>query len=133
MIDKENEVYTAIRTAILEKFPKADVSSMYIRSPAGFPHISVVQTDSYEPKALVDSSLEEKYTTLAFQIDVYSDNETQKKTECKKIMQIVDETLRAKNFRREAMTAVPNIADDTIYRLTAKYIVTASSDYFYRS
>lgn len=133
MIDKENEVYTAIRTSILKKYPKADVSSMYVRSPASFPHVSVIQTDSYEPKALVDSSLEEKYTTLAFQIDVYSDDEVHKKTECKKIMQVVDETLRAKNFRREAMTVVPNMADDTIYRLTAKYTVMASSEYFYES
>lgn len=131
MIDKENEIYTAIRNAVKKEYPDAILSSSYIRSPASFPYVSVIQTDSYEPKKYIDSSGEELFTSLAFQIDVYSDDESRKKSICKQIMQTIDTALKKMNFRRESLSAVPNMADATIYRLTARYTVIASEDSFY--
>lgn len=131
VIDKENEIFTAIRNAVKEKYPEVLLSSSYVRSPASFPYVSVIQIDSYEPKKYIDSSRKELFATLAFQIDVYSDDESRKKSICKSIMQTIDNTLRQMNFRRESLSAVPNMADATIYRLTARYTVTASEDSFY--
>lgn len=131
MIDKENEIYTAIRNAVKKEYPDVLLSSSYIRSPASFPYVSVIQTDSYEPKKYIDSSGEELFTSLAFQIDIYSDDESRKKSICKQIMQTIDTTLKKMNFRRESLSAVPNMADATIYRLTARYTVIASDGCFY--
>ena len=131
VIDKENEIYTILRNAIIEKYPNASVSSVYLRTPPHFPYVSVIQTDSYEPNKYVDSSNKELFTTMVFQIDVYSDDDARKKTICKGIMQTIDTTLRAMNFRREVLSAVPNMADSTIYRLTARYKVLADENGFY--
>lgn len=133
MIDKENEVYTLIKKAILKDFPKADVSSVYVPTVSVFPHISIVQTDSTENAQYTDSSNTEKLVTLNFQIDIYSNDKTKGKTECKKILTIVDDTLRRKNFRRTVLTPVPNQNDASIYRLTAQYTVNATKKYFYNA
>lgn len=131
MIDKENEVYTLVKKAIIAEFPNANVSSVYAPTVAEFPHISIVQTDSTENTDFRDSSNEEKIVNLNYQIDIYSNDEAKGKTECKKILKIVDDTLRRKNFRRTVLTPVPNQNDASIYRLTAQYTVSASQKYFY--
>ena len=93
-----------------------------------------MQIDSSEPKAHIDSSMKEKFTQLSFQIDIYSDDETRKKTICKVISQIVDETMKGINFRRQSLRPVPNLADATIYRITARYTGIVSDDgMFYAS
>ena len=133
MIDKENEVYTLVKKAIIAEYPNADISSIYVPTVATFPHISIVQTDSVENTEYMDSSNTEKLVTLNFQIDIYSNDFTKAKTECKKILNIVDNTLKRKNFRRTVLTPVPNQNDATIYRLTAQYTVSATKNYFYNA
>lgn len=133
MIDKENEVYTLVKKAIIAEYPNADISSVYVPTVATFPHISIVQTDSVENTEYMDSSNTEKLVTLNFQIDIYSNDSTKAKTECKKILNIVDNTLKRKNFRRTVLTPVPNQNDATIYRLTAQYTVSATKNYFYNA
>ena len=131
MIDKENEVYTLVKKAIIAEFPNANVSSVYAPTVAKFPHVSIVQTDSTENTDFRDSSNEEKIVNLNYQIDIYSNDTAKGKTECKKILKIVDDTLRRKNFRRTVLTPVPNQNDASIYRLTVQYTVSASQKYFY--
>lgn len=130
MIDKENEVFTRVRNAIVEKFPKANVSGVYINAPSAFPHIYIEMTNASEPRSLRDG-LEEKYTEATFQIDIYSNKKSTAKSECKAIEKIVDSTLRQMNFRREYRGATPNMNDSTIYRLTLTYVVMASENRFY--
>lgn len=134
MNDRENEIYTYIRNAVKDVFPSASVSDVYLRVPPSFPHVSIMQIGSSEPKAHIDSSMKEKFTQLSFQIDIYSDDETRKKTICKVISQIVDETMKGINFRRQSLRPVPNLADATIYRITARYTGIVSDDgMFYAS
>lgn len=134
MNDRENEIYTFIRNAVKDVFPSASVSDVYLRVPPSFPHVSIMQIDSSESKAHIDSSMKEKFTQLSFQIDIYSDDETRKKTICKVISQIVDETMKGINFRRQSLRPVPNLADATIYRITARYTGIVSDDgMFYAS
>ena len=131
MIDKENEIYTRIRNAVLAKFENANISSRYIPMPASFPHVSCVQIDSFEPAELIDSSESQKYVSIAYQIDVYSNNKTKSKSECKDIIAVIDDTLRRMNFHRETLVPVQNINDASIYRITARYKVIADESNFY--
>ena len=133
MHDKENEIYTNIHDAIIKVFPNASVTNVYLRVPPSFPHVSVVQTDSYEPKSYVDSSSTEKVTALSFQIDIYSDDDNRKKTICKLLSQIVDEKMKSMNFRRIMLKPIMNLADSTIYRITAIYTGMADDENFYAS
>jgi hypothetical protein len=131
MIDKENEIYTFIKKAILEEYPSCNVSSVYSPTVAKFPYVSIYMIDAFEPTEYRDTSLEEKFTTMSFQIDVYSNDSNKAKSICKGIISIVDKTLRRKNFKRDVLTPVPNQNDASIYRITAQYSVTANKTHFY--
>lgn len=132
MIDCENEVYTRLAKVLREKFPKIDIASEYVKSPSSFPHVSITQSDSYVPTELQDSGMKENMAVVMFEINVYSNKTEGKKTECKKIVKTIDDELYSMNFRRTAMTPVPNLEDATIYRITARYRVATDGKYFYR-
>lgn len=132
MIDCENEVYTRLAKVLREKFPKIDIASEYVKSPSSFPHVSITQSDSYVPTELQDSGMKENMAVVMFEINVYSNKTEGKKTECKKIVRTIDDELYSMNFRRTAMTPVPNLEDATIYRITARYRVATDGKYFYR-
>ena len=132
MIDKENEVYTRVNEIVMSKFPGAHMDSEYVSVPAGFPHVSLYQSDSYTPSNREDNSLKPKFTVMTFEVNVYSNKKTGKKQECKKIMEEIDDVMHSMNLRRIVMTPVPNLNDSTIYRLTARYQGEASESTFYR-
>lgn len=132
MIDCENEVYTRLAKILREKFPKIDIASEYVKSPSSFPHVSITQSDCYIPTEWQDSSMKENMAIVMFEINVYSNKAEGKKTECKKIIKEINDALYSMNFRRTAMTPVPNMEDATIYRITARFRVATDGKHFYR-
>lgn len=131
MIDRENEIYTMIAKTVKANFSNATCSSMPSNSPSSFPYVSIQQTGSYEQKNFMDSSNKEKFVTLTFQIDVYSNDTKSRKTECKKIMSVIDEEMRSHNFRRNILTPNDSLYNSTVYRLTATYTCVCDDTYFY--
>lgn len=130
MIDCENEVYTRIAKVLREKFPGIDIAGEYVKAPSVFPHVSITQSDnSVIANKTTDSA---EMAQVMFEINVYSNKTGGKKTECKAIMNIIDEVLFKMNFRRLALTPVPNMEDATIYRIVARYRVATDGRYFYR-
>ena len=132
MIDCENEVYTRVAQVLREKFPGIDVASEYVQSPSSFPHASITQSDSYTLNERQDTSMKENMIEVMFEINVYSNRTDGKKTECKNILKAINDELYSMNFRRTAMTPVPNMEDATIYRITARYRVATDGRHFYR-
>lgn len=130
MIDCENEVYTRIAKVLREKFPGIDIAGEYIQAPSVFPHVSITQSDNSVIANKTTGSAE--MAQVMFEINVYSNKTGGKKTECKAIMNIIDEVLFKMNFRRLALTPVPNMEDATIYRIVARYRVATDGRYFYR-
>lgn len=130
MIDCENEVYTRIARVLREKFPGINITGEYVKAPSSFPHVSITQSDN--------SAVSEKMTGNAemaqvmFEINVYSNKTDGKKTECKTIVKVIDEVLFGMNFKRLALTPVPNLEDATIYRIVARYRAMTDGQYFYR-
>lgn len=110
----------------------------YIHNPDG--------TYSYNPNILLpghgDKSVilaqkivdltDEDMVIAMFEINVYSNKAEGKKTECKKIIKEINDALYSMNFRRTAMTPVPNMEDATIYRITARFRVATDGKHFYR-
>ena len=132
MIDVENEVYTRIVDVLRTEFPGINTASEYVRSPSAFPHVSITQSDSYPTPGKQDGGLLENMVTAMFEANVYSNRSSGRKSECKRIMNTIDTLLYAMNFRRLAMTPVPNMEDATIYRLTSRYVVVTDGKHFYR-
>ena len=130
MIDCENEVYTRIAKVLREKFPGIDIAGEYIQAPSVFPHVSITQSDNSVIANKTTGSAE--MAQVMFEVNVYSNKAEGKKTECKTIMNEIDKTLFAMNFKRLALTPVPNMEDATIYRLVARYRVATDGTHFYR-
>lgn len=130
MIDCENEVYTRVATVLREKFPGIDIAGDYVKAPSSFPHVSITQSDNAVISGRMTGSAE--MAQVMFEVNVYSNKAEGKKTECKTIVNEIDKTLFAMNFKRLALTPVPNMEDATIYRLVARYRVATDGTHFYR-
>ena len=130
MIDIERRVYTPISTTLKSEFPGIDVSGEYVRSPSVLPHVSVVEMDNYGSD--YDTSDDEQYAVVTYEVNVYSNKATGRKTECREILQVIDKMMYGMNFRRLSTTPVPNMEDATIYRLTARYRAKTNGETIYK-
>mgnify|MGYP006873038390 CR=1 FL=1 len=131
MIDCENEVYTKIATMLRSDFPGINVASEYVNSPSAFPHVSIVMAENSIMFSRMDSG-DHEVAIAVFEINIYSNKTSGKKTECKKIAKAIDNLLLPMNFRRMSMIPVPNMEDATIYRIVARYRVATDGKFFYR-
>lgn len=128
MIDIENQVYTKVRAAVIAQFSTAYVSSTYVDKPPSFPAVSVEQRDCYPTRATQDTSNVEYTSDVMFEINVYSNKQGTNKSECKAIAAVVDTTLAGIGFTRTMLQPTPNLADATIYRITARYTARVGKD-----
>nr|DAG28928.1 MAG TPA: hypothetical protein [Caudoviricetes sp.] len=80
----------------------------------------------------LDSSDREKFSTLMYEVNVYSDKAGSKKSVCREIMGAVDEMLYERNFTRISLSPVPNMENGTIYRLVARYRAETDGETIYR-
>ena len=131
MVDKENEVFTNVRAAVLTEYPDAKIDSSYQAVPAGFPHISFYARDVYTPQGALSSALQPAYVSMMFEANVYSNKTSGKKEEAKKIMRIIADAMAEMNMRMISNTPVANLNDSSIYRMTARFEGNADSDNFY--
>lgn len=132
MIDIEKLIYTPIAEALRKRFKGISVSGEYVNAPPKFPYVSIVEQDNYMSVNRLDSSESEKFATLMYEVNVYSDKAGSKKTVCREIMGAIDEMLYKQNFIRISMAPVPNMENGTIYRLTARYRAETDGETIYR-
>ena len=121
MIDFENEIFTAVATAVRESHTGTTIQSEYVRSPASFPTVALSEVDNVQVDALMDSSGEEKYAGIGYRLQVFSNKSSGKKTEAKAIFRTADEILCGMGFRRRIYSTTPEIYSSTIYSITATY------------
>lgn len=121
MNDIENEVYTYIASAVRKKFKDVLISGEYLNAPSSFPYVSIVEQDNYTEAMYNDSGDAEAFSTLMYEINVYSNKSVGKKAVCRDIINYIDKLMYSKNFRRISLTPVPNMENATIYRVVARY------------
>lgn len=132
MIDVESKVYTPIAVALRDAFSGIFVSGEYVKAPSSFPHVSLVEMDNYTSVDRLDTADEERFSTLMYEVNVYSNKTSGKKSECKKIIGFIDDLMYKMNFKRLSLAPIPNMDDATIYRMTARYRVETDGENFYR-
>lgn len=130
MIDCENEVYTRIARVLRDKFPGINIAGEYVNAPSSFPHVSITQSDNFVVSEQMTGSAE--MAQVMFEINIYSNKADGRKTECKSIAKVIDDVMFKMNFKRIALTPIPNMEDATIYRIVARYRVMTDGKYFYR-
>ena len=129
MIDIENEVFNRVATQVREQFPDIFMTGEYVNSPPSFPAASLVEMDNSIREDTIDSGSNENYVNVMYEVNVYSNKATGKKSECKAIMALLDNEMTAMGFARVSITPVPNEYDSTIYRMVARYKAAVSTDH----
>ena len=121
MIDFENEIFTAVATAVRSAHEGTTIKGEYVRSPATFPTVALAEIDNVNVDALVDSSRVEKYAGLGYRLQVFSNKEGGRKSEAKAIFKTADDILCGMGFRRRTYSTTPEIYNSTIFSITSTY------------
>lgn len=128
MIDVENEIFNKVSTSVRAKFPSANITGEYVKSPSSFPHISLEEADNSVFANTQTSTEYENHGVLLYEVNVYSNKISGKKTECKEIMSLIDDEMSSIGFTRTLLQPIPNMDNATIYRMTARYTAIISKD-----
>lgn len=128
MIDIENEVFTLVATALRAAYSKIFVTGEYVKAPSSFPCVSLVQASNTTHRATQTSTEMENHADIMFEVNIYSNKETGKKTECKAIAAIVDDKMKSLGFDRAMLQPISNLNDTSIYRMTGRYRAVVSKD-----
>ena len=128
MIDIEIQVFDRVAKRVREQFPNIFMVGEYVKSPPSFPAVSLMEMDNSIREATIDSGSNENHVNVMYEVNVYSNKTTGKKTECKAIFALLDEEMTAMGFVRSTLTPVPNEYDSTIYRMVGRYRAAVSSE-----
>ena len=128
MIDVENEIFGKIAESVRAVYPSAFVSGEYVRTPSKFPHVSLIEMSNTAYERTQSSGGVENHASLMYEVNVYSNKKSGKKSECKAIATLIDNELAALGFSRTMLQPIPNMDDATIYRMTGRYTAVISKD-----
>ena len=128
MINIENEVFSIVAKAVRKIYPDIYISGEYVKSPPKFPCVSLVEMDNSAYVRTQTNRSGENHAELMYELNVYSNKKSGKKSECKAIATLIDNELAALNFSRMMLQPIPNMDDATIYRMTGRYRAVVSKD-----
>ena len=133
MIDIETQVFNYVATRVRAVYPGIFITGEYVRSPNSFPCISIVETENEIDRNTRSADEIENYIRDFYEVSVYSNKKTGKKSECKEIIAEVDKHLKNLGFTRTMLSPVPNLEDASIYRMTARYrAIVSKNEVIYR-
>lgn len=128
MIDIETELFSTIATIVRAKYSKIFITGEYVKAPSTFPCVSIVEIDNQVYRNTRDSGSIENHAQIIYEVNVYSNKSSGKKTECKSIMSLIDNQFANLGFTRTMCEPIPNEEDSTIYRMTARYRAIVSKE-----
>ena len=128
MINVEQEIFNIIAKAVRNAYPKAYVIGEYVKAPSKFPCISIVEIDNTVYDRTQTSGSLENHADVSYEVNIYSNKISGKKSECKSIASLIDNEFATLGFSRTMLQPIPNIDDATIYRMTGRYRGVVSKD-----
>ena len=122
MIDVENLVLDTVINGVHTVHADLDVSKGFIEETAIYPCIVVREVNNVPLKRTNTESCAENYTTLIYQVDVYSDKAGEQRSECRSLLSLVDEYMVGMGFYRTYMSEALNIKR-SVFRQYTRYSV----------
>lgn len=121
MIDKENEIFKAVSTALRKKFKSIYVIGAEMSpTPPKFPAVSFVQTNNVVKTEHSTFDSLENVVGEDYKAEVYSNLEKGKETQTKEITSIISDVMGGFGYERTFCEVVPN-TDSTINRRMSRY------------
>jgi len=128
MIDHLNEIFTSVATKLREEHPGITVTGEYTRQPSKLPAATLDEIENLTVDSLEDSSNDERYSSLTYRLQVFSNKQSGKKAEARAIFTTADAVMLSLGFHRVTYTTTPEIYESTIYSITATYEAIAGAD-----
>ena len=120
MIDIESEVFDDVSKVVRKEYPNVYMTGEYVRVPPSFPCVSLIEADNQIYRNTRDSGHLENHVQVIYEVNVYSNKTTGKKTECKAIISLIDSRMESLGFTRTILTPEPNEQDGK-YRMVGRY------------
>ena len=121
MIDKENEVFKAVATALRKKFKSIYVIGAEMSpTPPKFPAVSFVQTNNTTKTEYTTFDCLENVVSEDYKAEAFSNLEKGKETQTKEITSIISDVMGEFGYVRTFCEVVPN-TDSTINRRMSRY------------
>ena len=121
MIDKENEIFKAVATALRQKFKGIYVIGAEMSSaPPKFPAVSFVQTNNANKTEYATFDSIENVVTEDYKAEVFSNLEQGKESQTKEITIAISDTMSGFGYERTFCEIVPNM-DATINRRMSRF------------
>lgn len=127
MIDFEKEIYTKVINAATASFPDLRTYNDFLPEKPDFPCLILEQADNYAYDFTQDSADLENHAVVMFEASVYSNRATNKKDECKTILNVVDEEMKRLGFTRTSTVPIAT-NNATLYRIVSRYTGCISKD-----
>ncbi len=127
MVDIENVIIDRLTDKLMSLFEGIRVYGEEVSLSSKFPCVTIVEADNANYERTRDSGSNENHSTLMYEVNVYSNNARTKKSECKKILSVIDDYFLQHNFTRKSK--VPYTTNNsTVYRIVARYTALVSKD-----
>ena len=128
MIDIENDVFDFIAKSLRAQFPELTVISDFIIAPAQFPVVTLVEADNRILQRVRTENIENGVSVM-YEMNIYSNKATGKKSEAKSIANVADALFTEIGFTRTFRQQIPNVKDATIYRIVCRYEAVIDKNY----
>lgn len=128
MINVENEIFDRVAKSVRNAYPSVFISGEYIRTPSKFPFVSLIEMSNTAYDKTQSSGGLENHVSVMYEVNVYSNKTSGKKSECKAIAALIDNELATLGFSRTMLQPIPNMDDATIYRMTGRYTAVISKE-----
>ena len=130
MIDIENDIFDYVAKALRAEHPGLLVISDFIAAPAKFPVATIVEADNRILQRVRTSDDIENGVSVMYELNVYSNKATGKKSEAKEIANTADGIFEGLGFTRTFRQQIPNLKDATIYRIVCRYSAVVDKDFY---
>lgn len=130
MIDIESLVFDTVYNALITQFPDINITAGYDEQNAIFPTVILRETNNQPYRNSATDDCSENHARLTYEVEVESDKENTARSECKKILNAVDEIMQGMKFRRVHKNRPINI-DRTVWRQYARYEVIVAKPVTY--
>ena len=121
MIDKENELFEVVATALRNKYESIYIIGAEISdTPPKFPAVSFVQTNNATKTQYSTFDSLENVVGEDYKAEVYSNLSNGKEAQTKEITSVISDVMRDHGYERTFCEIVPNV-DSTINRRMSRY------------
>lgn len=131
MIDMEAALFSEIAEKAKEAFPTLFLTGEYVKSPPSFPCASLIEIDNTTVES-TRTTAGERHAAVTYELNVYSNRKSGKKSECRKIAAYLDGLLLGRNFTRILLGPISDGGDSTggaaIYRMLGRYRAVIAKD-----